>query len=278
MSTALSTIADNRPSFTLATDSRRRRILIVALAGFGAESEEFFAPVADTPTSNGDVLYVNYGAVFDPRAIVADTIAKIKQLNEDITYRRIILIGVSMGGKLAWEIYRQLDPNVRRLLFIDTPLNKRDLPMMARFWAAVNSCLPRLKPFDTLATKMAFGGPKKHEMAHLTDEQREAIATSVENAHARNSVRRMAAQTRYLKKRNMVMKPGDKPKFMTVAFIESTRGTDVVKSTCYRSWCTFLDQRRIHHYRVDAKHAAFDMQRERYSEVLESALTALCTS
>ena len=142
MSATSSTIADNRPSFTLATDSRRRRVLIVALAGFGAESEEFFAPVADALASNGDVLYVNYGAVFDPRAIVADTIAKIKQLNEDITYRRIILIGVSMGGKLAWEIYRQLDPNVRRLLFIDTPLNKRDLPMMARFWATVTAvCL-----------------------------------------------------------------------------------------------------------------------------------------
>ena len=115
-------------------------------------------------------------------------------------------------------------------------------------------------------------------MAHLTDEQREAIATSVENAHARNSVRRMATQTRYLKKRNMVMKPGDKPKFMTVAFIVSTRGTDVVKSTCHRSWCTFLDQKRVHRYRVDAKHAAFDVQRDRYREVIASALTALRTS
>lgn len=253
--------------------------LIVLLAGFGAESDEFFEPVRSNLLRHGDVLAVNYGQDFDPEIIVAHTVDKIKQLAA--SYRRIILIGASMGGKLGWEIWQQLDPTITRLLLMETPLDRHDLPLFQRIVACINRLLPRW--CNALAVNMAFGMPDISRL-NLTDDQSDKIKASVANARGRNTIRRMAQQASYLKRTNLHITEAEKrASYRRVAGVSSTNGADVVLPRWLGSWEKFfriehLASRRLDHFLVPGKHVAFDQYRDNFGPVLESALTVLANA
>ncbi len=255
-------------------------ILIVVLAGFGAESDEFFEPIRPYLERFGEVLAVNYGQEFDASTIIDDTVEEIKSQTTD-RFTRIILIGASMGGKLGWEIWQQLDPTIARIIMLDVPFDRHDLPMFQRVVAAANSCLPKHSAgIDKIVTRVAFAEPDTKRLS-LTDEQLAKIQESVVNTQTRNGVLRMKQQTDYLKASNMAITSAEKRAVHgRVVCITSTNGTDVVLHRWRGSWEKFfriesMPQHRLHHFQVAAKHVAFDQYRDRFGTVVESAITIL---
>ncbi len=106
--------------------------LFVYFPGILASGESSIKDQLPTLREHGDVMMVSYnGMRFEADVIVEQTVARLSDDVQRVGYDKVVLIGSSMGGLVAYDTYRQIKQEdlavSYSMILIDAPTGRGDL-------------------------------------------------------------------------------------------------------------------------------------------------------
>jgi len=171
------------------------RVLIVYLPGILSSARSSCIDLIDLWRRYGDVMLVEYGDERFNGSVCVHTVAEtVRRQNLEKSYRRIVFIGASMGGLLAYDVIRQLvlaNIDSIDLIVLDAPTSNDDFhgskrllaPLLrilffGQLWNRLNLVAKisvQLKAFklsfwrDQLVYIMSHGAPKSGSLKGLVN-------------------------------------------------------------------------------------------------------------
>lgn len=257
-----------------------KKTLIVHLAGLNGDGELQIHNAIDSLRRLGDMVAVHYNGRlfhkatwFSLRKTVNVTVETIEDLVANNDYKNVVLIGTSMGGKIAERVAQRLGPNIKtKFVGVDPPRGWRDLQLLQQIVSPVMMVLP----FTPLGLLFVVPGlrwlfvrfvlviaPQGDHLKRLTHEQKQMLDKSIE-------VARQVRPLYYWGHVWMTLRPyfSKLPvpwSVDDVVIVRSVLDTDVVRESAYLSWAKhlgFYPQR----FTVQAKHAAYGEYPQEYLE------------
>lgn len=274
------------------------RTLIVLLSGLNGHGSMQHHNVLGTLLKRGDLLAVHYegdlhkaATKFDPFMVVNRTHAAIVDALTTGKYSNVVFFGTSLGGKFAYWLAVLLlfkGGIYSKAILVDSPLKRRNLQFPINYTSLAMFILPYIP-----GVNMAFHIPRLERwvMEQLvippTDDSIEASLDREEH-RVLDATIEMARQTRLNFYRGQTMftnrslrrigvplglgrpwTPAD------VVIVRSTKDTDVVRESAYKSWARLFKFTPVRHLAVGAKHAAYGENPRPYRLRLPQAFDAL---
>lgn len=263
--------------------------LFVHLPGLNEDGLEQIRNIIEV--FDGDLLTVHcngdYGKkanAFSAHEAVEVTSAGILDALDNQNYRHVILVGTSMGGKIAYLVADILwtECVVSKVVLIDSPLGRHDfqpplhlispLLPLARYVPIFNLFFI-IRPLEKLAMSKLVVPPKDGEIDHLTDDERTALHESV--AQARLTKLAFYADQSWEILRPLKHRRGSPWAASNVVYVRSTADDDTVRPSAYDSWCKVLGFNPKHILVDGAKHCSYGQMPQRYRNVLPGAFDLL---
>ncbi len=267
-----------------------RNTLIVYLPGILANADMISPRVLKTWAEHGEVWGANYiPPRFLPDRIVYEVSNWISErLEKDDSAQRLILIGSSMGGLLAYGIHQRVADHLLMkntvfcdVMVIDAPTGREDLQRPLNLSAPVVRILPFGPIWNHLSgliMKFLFIPPKEGEIDSDVDPV--WLAEQVEGARS-FPLSFWRDQIMYILNHG-VPTPGSVSWYSRMVYVRSTEDTDTVRPSAVRVWSdvfqpgrsSFAWQFKCFEAR-GAKHAAYAQNPSSYEEVFPKVFKAL---
>lgn len=250
-------VLHGEPSYTHRLNGKNTGNLFVYFPGILSDGVESSESLVEAWLGRGDVLIVSYhGKRFIPNVIVANTIAWLLKSGQH--YTKVVFIGASMGGLLAYDTYgalgNELTPYTSEFILIDAPTSRGDLQspldiisLGSKIWWAG----PISNLFSSLYFRLTFVKPKEENIEPGVD--REKLAKHVALCMSFPLSWSMD-QTRFI-----ISHPPVTERSLAgvhVIYVRSTRDNDTVRQEAYDKWNAACRHKAVE-VQVDSTHVGF---------------------
>ncbi|MBC7943464.1 alpha/beta fold hydrolase [Candidatus Saccharibacteria bacterium] len=252
--------------------------LIVYLPGILAGGRASSVGFIDIWRRNSDlVLLVEYGDERFDGEFCAKVVADAIQRQNAVTpFRRIVFIGSSMGGLLAYDVIRQLDVNTGsledtvsiELIALDAPTSRTDFQPPNHLVAPVLRVLPFGPIWNRLNLIEKMFVPPKEENIEVGVDRAELARRVDEGKNYRISFWRdelVYIMTHGAPKYNALEGRVDR-----LVYVRSTRDNDTVRPEAYNAWAATTSVAT--RMEVDSTHVGFAERPKTWRQAFEKLL------
>lgn len=261
------------------SNSGAKEVLVVYLPGVSANPTMVPETLINTWSKAGRVWGVHYTSPrFRPEMVsffIASWILRSCKHNTEV--RRVVLIGSSMGGLLAYDVQQQLrlDNVDIDLILVDAPTGPEDL----HFPGNIGISLMRLLPFGPIWNKLHGPIMKRLFVQPMEDEIDKGVNREWLDEYVRQG--RTCPPSRW-RDQAMYILNHEAPKADSIdasfIYIRSTKDDDTVRPEAADKWRQAVSSKSPRSFMLDAegaKHAAYAQNPHAYEEVFPVAFGLL---
>lgn len=256
--------------------------LIIYLPGIVANPNMIPSRIADTWAANGRVWGVQYlSPRFRPKEVVQFVVDEIVKETRRNSTRKIVFIGSSMGGLLAYDIQQRLyilssiAPMPLSMVVVDAPTSRHDLQAPFNVLSLAVKVLPFGPLWNNLSwllMKFFFVPPKEGEID--ADVSRGTLDWHVKAARS-FPVSFWRDQSMYILNHGV---PAPGSIHDALIYIRSSKDDDTVRREAAEKWQNALSSKSSRSFMLDAegaKHAAYAQNPSAYVKVFPIAFQLL---